>query len=152
MSLKQVKFMSKVVLIVDDEDMIHELLTIHLQRLQTPIEVFSARTGLEAIDLYRSLMDNNRTPDLVVMDLNLAGEENMEAIENHKAGGNLLDGVRTTHELLKLDPNVRIWGYTAWFETDWSKDLEQYADRIIERTIPFHEFAKMVDRLFSGQS
>jgi CheY-like chemotaxis protein len=142
--------MSKIVLIVDDEDMIHELLTIHFQRLKTPIEVFNARTGLEAIAMYRSLMESDRTPDLVVMDLNLAGEENIEVIERHKAGGKPLDGVRTTRELLKLDPTVRIWGYTAWFETDWSKDLGQYADRIVERTIPFHEFAEMVDRFFQA--
>ena len=142
--------MSRVILIVDDEDMIHELLTIHFQRLKTPVEIFNARTGLEAIEIYRSLMDSKRTPDLVVMDLNLAGEDNMEAIEHHKVGGEPLDGIRTTQALLKLDPAVRVWGYTAWFETDWGQSLQQYADRVVERTVPFHEFAEMVDQFFQA--
>jgi len=144
--------MSKIVLIVDDEDMIQELLTVNLQRLQSPLEVFNARTGQQAIEMYQSLMDEGKRPDLVVMDLNLSGEERMDAIEKHMTNEDTLDGVRTTKKILELDPTVCIWGYTAWFDTDWSKDLEKYADRIVERTTSFHDFAEMVDRFFQRQS
>lgn len=143
--------MSKIVLIVDDEDMIHELLTINLQLLHTPLEVFSAQTGQQAIEMYRSLMDKGKRPDLVVMDLNLSGEERMDAIEKHMINEEPLDGVRTTKKLLELDPTALIWGYTAWFDTDWSKVLEQYADRVVDRTTSFHDFAEMVDRFFQRQ-
>ena len=143
--------MSKIVLIVDDEDMIQELLTVNLKRLQLPLEVFNAQTGQQAIEMYRSLMDEGKRPDLVVMDLNLSGEERMDAIEKHMINEDTLDGVRTTQKLLELDPRACIWGYTAWFDTDWSKLLEKYADRIVERTTSFHDFAEMVDRFFQRQ-
>ncbi|MDD3493218.1 MAG: response regulator [Candidatus Thermoplasmatota archaeon] len=140
--------MSKVILIVDDEPMIHELLTINFRRMRTPVEVVSTRTGEEAIATYRTLLQQDKRPDLVVMDLNLSGEEAMEAVERHREGGEPLDGVRTTREILKLDPTARIWGYTAWFDTEWSGNLERYADRVVKRTVPFRQFAQMVDRFF----
>jgi len=72
----------------------------------------------------------------------------MDAVERHKEGSGRMDGVRTTEALLAIDGDVHIWGYTAWFGTDWSHKLDAYADRIVERTVPFKEFAEMVDRFF----
>lgn len=143
--------MNRIILIVDDEPMIHELLTLNFKRMQTPVEVVSAHTGEEAIATYQSLVQQKKRPDLVVMDLNLSGEETMEAVERHREGGESLDGVRTTQKILQLDPEARIWGYTAWFDTDWSGNLERYADRVVERTVPFHQFAQMVDRFFQQE-
>ena len=85
------------------------------------------------------------------MDLNLSGEHNMAAIEKHMEGIGKMDGVRATKEILRLDPKARVWGYTAWFDTRWSENLEKYADKIIERTTPFHEFSLMVDKLFQHE-
>ncbi|MFO8133818.1 MAG: response regulator [Thermoplasmatota archaeon] len=140
--------MSKVILIVDDEPMIHELLGAHLKRMDTPVELYHAESGEDAVEQYRSLMEQEKQPDLVVMDLNLSGAEDMDAVEQHKAGSGEMDGVRTTEELLNIDADVRIWGYTAWFGTDWSNGLDVYAEKIVERTVPFHEFAEMVDGFF----
>lgn len=150
MPLSGVRYVSKRVLIVDDEPMIHELLEAHLERMDTPVDVHHAESGEEAIETYRSLMQE-QPPHLVIMDLNLSGAEDMEAVEQHRAGSGGMDGVRTTEALLDLDEDARIWGYTAWFGTDWSDDLDPYAEKIVERTVPFHEFAEMVDRFFQQQ-
>jgi len=139
----------KVILVVDDEPMIHDLLEINLQKMETPFEVYHAFTGEEAIEKYEMLMNKNKKPDLVVMDLNLSGRDEMEVIEAHMEGlTGKIDGVRATQKILKMDPNARIWGYTAWFDTKWSEKLKEYANRVVERTVPFHEFAKMVDVFF----
>ena len=140
----------KVILIVDDEPMIHDLLEIHLRRMKTPFEIHHALTGEEAIEKYEMLMKENKKPDLVVMDLNLSGRDEMEVIEAHMEGlTGKIDGVRTTQRILKIDPEARIWGYTAWFGTKWSEKLKEYVKKVVERTVPFHEFAKMVDAFFS---
>jgi len=142
---------NKIILVVDDEPMVNELLEINLRRMKTPVEIYNALTGEEGIEMYRKLMEEGKKPDLVIMDLNLSGEDNMTAIENHMKGTGKLDGVRTTEKILKIDPQARIWGYTAWFGTEWSKKLEKYTKKIIGRTTPFHEFSKMVDMFFQQQ-
>lgn len=141
----------KRILLVDDEPMIHELLGISLGGMKTPVEIYDALSGEEAIDIYKTLLDENKKPDLVVMDLNLSGKDSMDAIRQHMEGTGKLDGVRTTMEIMKLDTKARIWGYTAWFDTKWSENLEKYADKIVERTIPFHEFSNMVDKFFQQE-
>lgn len=141
--------MSKVILIVDDEPMIHDLLGAHFDRMETRVELHHAESGEVAVETYRELLEQGKRPDLVVMDLNLSGEEDMDAVERHRKGGRRMDGVRTTEALLNLDADVRIWGYTAWFGTRWSDRLDEYADKIVERTVPFNEFAEMVDRFFN---
>jgi len=45
-------------------------------------------------------------PSLVVMDLNLLGEENIKKKER-------FEGLQATKKILKLDPEAVIWGYTA---------------------------------------
>ena len=82
------------------------------------------------------------------MDLNLSGKDSMAAIEEHMEGGGKMNGVKTTIEILKIDPKAMIWGYTAWFDTKWSENLEKYTDKIVGRTVPFHEFSEMVDKFF----
>lgn len=143
--------MSKIILIVDDEPMIHDLLGAHLERMSTPVELHHAETGEDAVETYRQLLQQEKRPDLVVMDLNLSGKGDMDAVERHRTGSDRMDGVRTTEALLDLDDGIRIWGYTAWFGTEWSDDLDAYAEKIVERTVPFHEFAEMVDRFFQQQ-
>lgn len=140
--------MSKRILIVDDEPMIHDLLEAHLKRMETPVELHHAESGEDAVEQYKWLRQQEKRPDLVVMDLNLSGADDMDAVQRHKEGGDRMDGVRATEALLDIDAEARIWGYTAWFGTDWSDDLDAYAEKIVERTVPFREFAAMVDRFF----
>jgi len=64
---------SRIILIVDDEPMIQDLLGAHLKRMDTPVELHHAETGEDAVETYRSLLQQEKRPDLVVMDLNLSG-------------------------------------------------------------------------------
>ncbi len=151
--LEKVKFVNKkIILIVDDEPMIHDLLEINLQRMETPFEIYHALTGEESIEKYAMLLNENKKPHLVIMDLNLSGRDETEIIETHMQGLiGKTDGVRTTQKILKIDPDARIWGYTAWFDTEWSAKLKEHVDKIVERTVSFHDFAKMVDNFFQGK-
>jgi DNA-binding NarL/FixJ family response regulator len=150
MSLKKERYTNKkILLIVDDEQMIHDLLEEHLQRMKTQFEIHHALTGEEAIGKYAMLLRENKRLHLVVMDLNLIGGNDMNEIGAHMDGKtDKIDGVETTRRIVEMDPKARIWGYTAWFDTKWSDDLKQFAEKVIERTVPFHDFAKMIDAFF----
>jgi len=85
-------------------------------------------------------------PDLVIMDLNLSGEKGIDGIELHKEGkGKRIDGVSATKQIMKINSDVVIWGYTAWSDTEWSGKLRGAgAKKIVKRLISFKEFAEMV--------
>jgi len=103
------------VLIVDDEPDIHEILTVYLSRKD--IEVENALTGEEGVKMYRKMFEEGRAPDLVIMDLNLSGE----------------------------NPDAVIWGYTAWSDTEWAERLRKAgAKKVVKRLVSFREFAEMV--------
>lgn len=137
----------KKILIVDDEPDIHELLKIHLNKIKG-VETISAYSGEEALRIYKELLEKGEEPALVIMDLNLAGKDDIETIDLHKEGlDEKLDGVRTTEKILQLNPKASIWGYTAWFDTDWAEKLmKKGAKKIFGRVTPFKEFAKMVEK------
>ncbi len=137
--------MSKKILIVDDEPDIHELLKPYLERIED-VEVISAYSGEEAVKIYKKLIDKGEKIALIIMDLNLSGKDDMSVIELHREGiDEKMDGVRTAKEILKIDENAVIWGYTAWFDTNWSERLlNTGAKKVVERTVPFKEFAGIV--------
>ena len=131
------------VLIVDDEEDIQEILKKNFEG--EGIEVVSALSGEEGVVKYKELFEKDEEPSLVVMDLNLA-KKDMEDIDLHMNGKDeRMDGVRATKEILKINPNAIIWGYTAWFGTRWAERLKEIgAQRIIDRMVSFKEFAIMV--------
>jgi len=135
--------MSKV-LLVDDEPDIHEILTVYLSK--KGIEVENALTGEEGVKLYGKMLDEGNEPDLVIMDLNLSGEKGIDGIELHKEGkGKRIDGVSATKQIMKINSDVVIWGYTAWSDTEWSGKLRGAgAKKIVKRLVSFKEFAEMV--------
>ncbi|MEA2054475.1 MAG: hypothetical protein U9O96_05095 [Candidatus Thermoplasmatota archaeon] len=139
----------KIVLIVDDESMIHELLGINLQKMKTPVEIHNALTGEEAIEIYKTLLDKGKRPDLVVMDLNLCGSDELEDFDSDaeiEKGGEC-DGAVITEEILKMDPKAVVWGYTAWSDMPWAERLKEVgAKKVVDRIVPFKEFAEMVDK------
>ena len=143
--------MSKKILIIDDEADIHELLKTHLKKIGGT-EIISAYSGEEGIKKYKELMERGEKPSLVIMDLNLSGKDSMDVIDLHKEGlDKKLDGVRTTDKILKMDPEAIIWGYTAWFGTDWAEKLrEKGVKKIFGRVTPFKEFARMVEKFLKG--
>ncbi len=139
--------MNKKILIIDDEPDMHELLKVHLNKIEG-VDILSAYSGEEGVKIYKELHEKGETPALVIMDLNLSGKEDIELIDLHKDGmDEKLDGVRATEQILKIDPKANIWGYTAWFDTDWAEKLkEKGARKIFGRVTPFKEFAKMVKK------
>ena len=74
----------KIVLIVDDEPEIHELLKAYLSPLN--LEIYSAYTGDQGVEIYRKLLRNGKKPHLVVMDLNLSGSERLEDMHRQMKG------------------------------------------------------------------
>ncbi len=137
----------KIILVVDDEKAIQEILKRHFEEIED-VEVVSAYSGEDGVRTYKTLLEKGEEPALVVMDLNLSGEiADLEDIDLHRKGKDKkMDGVRATQEILKINPKAVIWGYTAWFGTQWSEKLrETGATEIVGRTIPFKEFAHMVN-------
>lgn len=137
--------MSKI-LLVDDERDIHEIMRAHLEQIEG-VEMFSAYTGEEGVARYRELLEAGERPAMVIMDLNLSGGEDIKAIDLHMEGkDNKMDGVRAAQEILAMDPEAAIWGYTAWFGTPWAEKLKDAGtQKVVERTLPFREFARMVE-------
>jgi len=127
----------KIVLVIDDEETMQDLIRRNLSRSSLPIKVYSALSGEEGIEKYKKLVEEGRKPHLVIMDLNLT-----------QWGRGRLDGVETTRKLLEIDPDANIYGYTAWFATEWAKELEKAgAKKVIERTILPSQFRKMVEEI-----
>ncbi|HHH78245.1 MAG TPA: response regulator [Thermoplasmatales archaeon] len=132
---------TKIVLVVDDEETMQDLIRRNLSRSGIPIKVHGALSGEEGIKKYREFMDKGMKPDLVIMDLNLT-----------QWGPGRMDGVEATRKILEMDPDANIYGYTAWFATRWSKNLEDAgAKKVIERTILPSEFRKMIEDILTSE-
>jgi DNA-binding NarL/FixJ family response regulator len=129
----------KIVLVVDDEDTMQDLIRRNLSRSKIPIQIYGALTGEEGVEKYRVLMERGKKPDLVIMDLNLT-----------QWGGGKLDGVESTRQIINMDSEANIYGYTAWFATAWAKSLEKAgAKKVIERTILPSQFRKMIEEILT---
>ncbi|HDN50682.1 MAG TPA: response regulator [Thermoplasmatales archaeon] len=132
----------KVMLVVDDEKEVHELIKAYLP--SSAFEIYSATNGEEGIRLYRKLMEENKRPDLVVMDLNLSGSTAFEAAKRQMEGKEL-DGVKTTREIMELDPEADVVGFTAYAHLDWARRLKALGVKeVFGREIGFDGFAKKV--------
>lgn len=143
MSKEKIK---KIVLVVDDEPDIQVILSSYLSRIDG-VTVVKALSGEEGVACYNRLRKENGTPILVVMDLNLSGDNvDSDTIEKHRDGAtSRMDGVRAAEEILHIDSQAVIWGYTAWAGTTWSARLtEAGAEKVVDRIVPFKEFAQMV--------
>lgn len=138
--------MNKTILVVDDEPDIQEILQAYLERIDG-VEVVSVLSGEDAVEKYRELASGGDRPALVVMDLNLSGSNSDEdIIDAHRGGkGEKMDGVRTAEAIFARDSDTVIWGYTAWANTPWADRLRDAgAQKIVDRVVPFKEFAEMV--------
>lgn len=117
-------------LIIEDEEPIQELIKEYLSPLK--IEIYQAYSGEEGVEKYRELMEKGKKPHIVIMDLKLPG----------------IDGVEATRRILKIDPNANVYGFTAFFGTDWAKELEKAgAKGIIARPVGFDGFREIVKEL-----
>ncbi|MEA2053825.1 MAG: response regulator [Candidatus Thermoplasmatota archaeon] len=123
-----------IILVVEDEEPIQELIKEYLSPLN--VEIYQALSGEEGVTLYRELLDKKRKPELVVMDLKLPG----------------IDGVETTKRIINMDPKASVYGFTAYFGTEWSEELKDAgAKGVIARPVGFEGFRDIVKRILEGE-
>ncbi|NOY11861.1 MAG: response regulator [Archaeoglobi archaeon] len=87
------------ILVVEDDPAVLDVVKLMLNG--NNCQVLTARNGREAVDLYRFAK-----PDIVLMDIEMP----------------VMDGIEATKEILRLDPNAKIIGVTAFSKTK-GKDL-----------------------------
>ncbi len=144
--------MNKKILIIDDEPDIHTLLNHYLEKIEG-IEILNAYSGEQGIEVYKNLMENGEKPSLVILDLNLSASDDIELIDLHRKGmDKKMDGVRTAKKIMEIDDKAVIWGYTAWFGTDWAEKLKELGvEKILEKPTPFSDFANMVEKFLKSR-
>ncbi|KAA0003862.1 MAG: response regulator [Thermoplasmata archaeon] len=124
--------MSKRILIIEDEADMQELIKIYIAKSNLDVEIHSSYTGEDGIKIYKELMEKGEKPDVVIMDLKLPG----------------MDGVETTKRIIKMDKDAAIYGFTAFFDTNWADDLRKAgAKDVIPRTIGFDGFANRLKEI-----
>ncbi len=134
--------MKKIILIVDDEKEIHELIEEYLSFIDA--EFYHAYNGREAVELYKKLLKQNKKPDVVIMDLNLSGSKSMNDLMKQLRGEEM-DGVAASKEIMKMDGNANIVGFTAYAHLDWGKRLRETGARaVFGREIGFDGFAQKI--------
>lgn len=126
--------MSRVLLIVEDEKDMQDLMKRYIQRADLKIDIYSAFDGKEGVELYQQLMLEGKKPDLVTMDLKLPE----------------MDGVEATQKIRALDKDAVIYGFTAFFDTQWAEDLKKAgAIKIIPRYVGFDGYVKELKQFFA---
>ena len=113
------------VLIVDDDIAIREILKIMLN----DFEVIEASDGERAVELYKK-----EKPDIVFMDVVLPKK----------------DGIQATKEILKIDPNAKIVGISA-FESKGEEMLKAGAIALLEKPITRKKLHELIERLCGKQ-
>jgi len=122
-----------IMLVVEDEEPIQELIKEYLAPLK--IEIHQAFSGEEGVEKYRELIKKGKKPDIVIMDLKLPG----------------IDGVEATKKIMAMDPEANVYGFTAYFGTEWAKELERVgAKGIIARPVGFNGFREIVEEILYG--
>jgi len=134
--------MKKIILIVDDEKEIHELIEEYLSSIDA--EFYHAYNGREAVKIYEKLLNQNKRPDIVIMDLNLSGSIAMSELMKQFKGEDI-DGVEASKEIMKMDASATIVGFTAYAHLEWGKRLREIgAKAVFGREIGFDGFAEKV--------
>ena len=127
--------MSKVLLIVEDEKDMQELMKRYIKKAGLDLEVYSAYDGKEGVEKYKELMEKGKKPDLVIMDLKLPE----------------MDGVEATKKIKEIDKDAVIYGFTAFFDTDWAEKLMRAgAKKIIPRYVGFDGFIRELKEYFDS--
>jgi len=91
------------ILLVDDEEEIHNLLSLYLaMNKKHTFTVHSARHGEAGVELYSKLTNGGKKPDLVLMDLKMP----------------VMNGVEATRMITDNDPAANIYLFTAYAGTE----------------------------------
>jgi len=112
----------KIILIVDDDLALLEALEL---MLQGKYEVLKAINGKEAVRIYRNIR-----PDLVLTDIVMPE----------------MDGIETTKEILKIDPNARIVGVTAYSQSRGKDLINAGAREIVEKPFTRKKLIEVIEK------
>jgi CheY-like chemotaxis protein len=131
-------------LVVDDDPEIQQLIRSYLP---DHFDVHAAYVGEEAVELYKTMTEQSRRPDVVVMDLNLSGTTD-EAAMIRQMNGDEMDGVQTAKKILEMDPDADIVGFTAFADIEWGDRLKKTgAIRVFPRNIGFDTFSQKIQQI-----
>ena len=118
------------ILIVEDNEDIRNLIQRYLSVIDA--ELHFAVNGEEGVEKYEELVENGKTPDIVVMDLKLPG----------------IDGVEATKRIMEMDKNANVYGFTAYFDTKWAEELRDAgAKGVIGRPVGMDGFRDMIKKI-----
>ncbi|WP_202320168.1 response regulator [Archaeoglobus neptunius] len=111
-------------LVVDDNEDVYEIFKIILQEF----EVYHARNGKEAVEMYRKLK-----PDIVLMDIFMP----------------VMDGIYASKEILSMDPRAKIIAVTAFAKReDVLKSVG--VKEVIEKPFTKRELIQIIDTVVRG--
>ena len=102
------------ILVMDDDKLVRH--TIGSMLKEIGYEVYFAKDGNEAIDLYKQWKESQRPFEAVLMDLTIPGG---------------MGGKETIKKLLKIDPAVKVIISSGYFDDDMMKDFRKYGFRDI---------------------
>ena len=115
------------VLVVEDDEDIQELIFRYLAELDVGLRF--ASSGEEGVRLYEEMLRDGVRPDVVVMDLQLPG----------------MDGVEATRRICGMDKDAVVYGFTAFFETEWAdRLLKAGAKGVIGRPVGMDGFREKI--------
>ncbi len=121
------KTLRRLALVVEDDELIQDLIKRYLSSLG--VEIIPAYNGIEAVKKYEELMRIGRKPDIVIMDIGLPFK----------------NGIEATREIMSIDPDANIYGFTAFYGTERAKRLrEAGAKKVIPRSVGFETFANII--------
>jgi len=138
----------KTILIIDNDEEIQYLIEHYLLIHTKNIEIHKAFCGEEGAKKYEYLLGKGRKADIVVVDLNLSKEKDIDSLKRHMEGIEGMDGVKTTQQILEIDQNACVIGFTAYADLEWGEKLKMAGAReVIGRYVGFDTFAKKVKEM-----
>ncbi len=127
------KYMNEILIVDDDED-IRVLIRRYLAELD--VELHFVSSGEKGIEKYEELVEKGKTPIMVIMDLRLPG----------------INGVEATKEIMKIDENANVYGFTAHLDTKWVEELKNAgAKDVIGRPLGMDGFRDRIKKVLEEQ-
>ncbi len=115
------------ILIAEDDETVNKFLSLVLKDIGK--EIFLAKTGLEALNIF----SDNKDIDLIIMDIQMP----------------VMDGLEATREIRKLSTSVKIIAQTAFAMTgDEQKSMDAGCDNYIAKPIRKAALLEIIDNLF----
>ncbi len=116
----------KVILLVEDDLALLEALEI---MLKDRYDVVKATNGMEAVKIYSRIK-----PDLVLTELVMPE----------------MDGIKVTEEILRMDPNAKIVGITAYYLSKEKELMQAGAREVLEKPFTRKKLIEVIEKYLSS--